>query len=86
MDDTCQAAFESLKQALTSSPVFAMPMDTDKYILDTDAIEQTIRAVLSQVQGGEERVIAYASRTYNRAERNYCTTRKELLAVMYFLL
>src|SRR5207253_1650079 len=42
-------------------------------------------AVLSQVQNGEERVIAYASRTLNLAEKNYCVTRKELLAVIFYV-
>src|SRR5206468_7696172 len=51
---------------------------------DTDASNTAIGAVLSQVQEGEERVIAYASRTLSRPERNYCVTRKELLAVVYF--
>ena len=83
-DEPCQTAFEKLKRALTSSPILAMPTDTDQYILDTEGSDQAIGTVLSQVQKGEERVIAYASRTYNRAEVNYCT-RKELLAVVYFL-
>ena len=41
--------------------------------------------MLSQKQGGKEKVIAYASRIYSRAEQNYCTMRKELLAVVYFM-
>ena len=84
-NDECQMAFDRLKAALTSSPILAMPTDGDVYVLDTDASEQSIGAVLSQKQGGEEKVIAYASRTYSRAEQNYCTTRKELLAVVYFM-
>ena len=62
-----------------------MPTDNDPYILDTDASEMLIGAALSQFQNGEEKVISYASRTYNKAERNYCTTRKELLEVVYFV-
>ena len=54
-------------------------------MLDTDASNHYIGAVLSQIQGGEERVIAYGSRTYSKAEVNYCTTPKELLAVVYFM-
>ena len=41
--------------------------------------------VLSQIQDGDERVIAYASRTLNSSEKNYCVTRKEMLAVVYFV-
>ena len=81
----CQFAFEKLKEALTTSPILAMPSDEGRYILDTDASDTSIGAVLSQVQNGEERVIACASRTYNKSERNYCTTKKELLAVVYFI-
>jgi len=46
-----------------SSPILAMPNDGDPFILDTDACDVSIGAVLSQVQDGEERVIAYASRS-----------------------
>ena len=41
-----------------------------------------IGAVLSQEQNGEEHVIAYFSRTLEKPERNYCITRRELLAVV----
>ena len=62
-----------------------MPTDTDDFILDTDACDHTIGAVLSQVQDGMERVIAYASRTLDKREMNYCITRKELLAIVFSL-
>jgi len=54
------------------------------FILDADAAEASIGSVLSQVQNGEERVIAYAGKSLNRNEVNYCVTRKELLAIVYF--
>jgi len=54
-------------------------------ILDTDACDKSIGAVLSQVQNGEEKVIAYAGRILTKREVNYCITRKELLAVVYAL-
>jgi len=53
--------------------------------LDTDASDTGMGAVLSQQQSGVEKVIAYASRTMNCAEKKYETTRKELLAVVYGL-
>ena len=55
------------------------------FILDTDASESAIGAVLSQNQDGVERVISYGSRTLTKSERNYCVTWKELLALVYFL-
>jgi len=82
--EDCERAFEGLKGMLISSPVLAMPRDGDPFVLDTDACDVSIGAVLSQVQDGHERVIAYASRTLSRPERNYCVTRKELLAVVFY--
>lgn len=62
-----------------------MPCEGNKYILDTDASMNSIGAVLSQIQDGEERVIAYASRTLSKSEKNYCVTRRELLAVVFYV-
>ena len=84
--DHCQDALEALKSELTTAPVLSYLMPEEgSFILDTDASNQSIGAVLSQEQQGEERVIAYASHTLNCAEKNYCTTKKELLAVVYFV-
>ena len=83
--DEAQQSFDALKVALTTLPMLAMPNDIGDFVLDTDASDHAIGAVLSQVQGGAERVIAYASRTLDRRERNYCVTRKELLAVVHCL-
>jgi len=41
--------------------------------------------VLSQRQAGSERVVAYASRKLSQQEKNYCVTRRELLAVVHFM-
>ena len=83
--DDCQAAFEELKKRLISPPILAMPNDEGPFVLDCDACDTSIGAVLSQVQRGQERVIAYAGRILNRSELNYCVARKELLAVVFFV-
>jgi len=80
----CKQAFEDLKEMLISSPVLAMSRDGDPFVLDTDVFNVSIAAVFSQVQDGHEQVIAYASCTLSRPERNYCVTRKELLAVVFY--
>jgi len=78
----CQEAFDFLKEMLTSAPVLAYPQLGSQFILDTDASDVGVGAVLSQVQDEHERVIAYMSKTMNVHERSYCVTRKELLAVV----
>jgi len=67
----CQRAFETLKTLLTTAPVLAMPNDVDTFILDTDASQYAIGAVLSQIQKGIERPVAYACRKLSKSEVNY---------------
>ena len=83
--ESCEAAFEDLKRALTGPEIMAFPTDDGELILDTDASDVGISGVLSQVQDGEERVLSYGSRTLSKSERNYCVTDRELLAVRYFV-
>jgi hypothetical protein len=84
--EECQRSFEQLKTKLTSAPLLVFPNFTKKFILDTDASNSGIGAVLSQMdEQGCERVVAYASRVLSKPERNYCVTRKELLAAVYFI-
>ena len=83
-DDKCQSAFQDLKQALCDSPVLAYPRNTSDYILDTDASDVGVGGILSQVQDGKERVVAFASKKLNRAQQRYSVTRRELLAVVTF--
>lgn len=82
---SCQLAFDTLKSKLISAPILALPTNDGQFILDTDASGFAIGAVLSQVQDQQEKVIAYASRSLNRSEQNYCVTRRELLAIVNFL-
>ena len=84
-DEKCEDAFVSLKDKLTTAPVLAYPNEKGgEFILDCDASNSGIGAVLSQIQGGDEKVISYASRTLSEAEQMYYVTRKEMLAVVFF--
>jgi hypothetical protein len=75
-------AFQTLKVALCAAPIFAYPQPGEKFIVDTVASNFGIGGVLSQVQDRQERLIAYYSKTPNKAERNYCVIQRELLAIM----
>lgn len=78
----CQSAFDELKRLLTSSPILAYPIVGTEYVIDSDSSHEALGSVLSQVQDGKERVISYYSRAFTKQERNYCVTRKELLAIV----
>ncbi|KAJ8337204.1 hypothetical protein SKAU_G00384240 [Synaphobranchus kaupii] len=75
-------AFDQLRAALTEAPVLAYPDAKRPFIVDTDASNTGVGAVLSQEDEDGERVVAYYSRALGKAERNYCVTRRELLAVV----
>lgn len=79
-----QDAFSNLKLALTTTPVLALPNSKDLFILDTDASDFAIGVELIQLQEGEERVIAYGSVSLTPEQQRFCTTRKELLAIVRF--
>ena len=81
----CQDAFDELRRRLTSTPILSYPDFSRQFVLDTDASDTGIGAVLSQIDGeGQERVVAYGSRLLTKLERRYCVTRRELLAVVTF--
>lgn len=77
-----EQAFDALKSALCHSPVLTTPDPAGQFVLDTDASNDGLGAVLAQVTPQGEQVIAYYSRAFSKPERNYCVTRRELLAVV----
>ena len=79
-----EKVFDALRQKLMEALVIAYPNSEDLFILDTDASNHAIGAELLQVQNGVERLIGFGSFVLDSAQRNYCTTRKELLAVVRF--
>ena len=82
----CQEPFDSLRTQLTSTPSLAYPNFKKPFLLDTDASDSGIGDVLSQFdEAGREHVIAYGSGSLTKAERQYCVTTCELLAVVTFV-
>ena len=81
-DSSGSAAFHELRAALIDAPILAFPTETGQYILDTDASNFGLGGVLSQIQNDQERVVAYCSRALRPSQRRYCTTKREMLAVV----
>lgn len=79
---SAQEAFEKLKQALLDTPVIACPDFSKPFMLHCDASSVGLGSVLTQFIDGEEHPIAFHSRLFSHAERNYSTTERELLAVL----
>ena len=83
--EECEAAFRSLKDKLTSTPVLAYPCFDKDFILETDASVMKLGAVLSQHQAdGLPHPIAFASHALAPAERNYRITDLKTLALSHF--
>ncbi|KAL0408092.1 UNVERIFIED_CONTAM: Retrovirus-related Pol polyprotein from transposon opus [Sesamum radiatum] len=82
-DDACLHAFRDLKEKLTTAPIVSAPAWDLPFEIMCDASNDTLGAVLGQRVEKRFHTIYYASRTMNDAQRNYATTEKELLAVIF---
>ncbi|KAK1646987.1 hypothetical protein QYE76_064792 [Lolium multiflorum] len=82
-DDDYKEAFETLKKALTTAPVVEPPDWNLPFEIMCDASDFAVGAVLGQRVDKKLNVIHYASKTLDAAQRNYATTEKELLAVVF---
>ena len=77
-----QRAFELLCAMVMTAPVLHRPDPNGLFIVQTDASDVGLRAVLLQEVESQERVIEFASRVLTPAERNYSVTERECLAVV----
>lgn len=68
---------------MVTAPVLTPPQFDLEFIVDTDASGDGVGAVLLQRIDGREHTVAYASRVLSRAERRYCATRREMLALVW---
>ncbi|KAL6335115.1 hypothetical protein AAG906_027175 [Vitis piasezkii] len=84
-DEKCQKSFEKLKQFLTTAPIVRAPNWKLPFEVMCDASDLAMGSVLGQREDGKTYVIYYASKTLNEAQRNYTTTEKELLAIVFAL-
>lgn len=83
--DQHQVSFESLKKALSSTPVLRLPDPNLPFTVVTDASTIGIGAVLEQDDGRGPRPVAFESRKLSPAESNYPVHELELLAIVHAL-
>lgn len=82
-EDEQERAFQTLKNVLTSEQILQYPDFSKLFLLTTDASQLALGAILSQGELGKDKPVAYASRTLNKAEQNYSTTEREMLAIVW---
>ena len=78
-----EQAFQNLKQALCAQPVLVTPDFKKEFIVQTDASDVGIGAVLSQVRDGEEHPVVYLSKKLNEHEKKYSIVEKECFAIKW---
>ena len=84
LTDDAVDAFNALRARLLSPPILALPRREGKLWLDTDASAAQLGCCLLQEQpSGPALPLGYWSRTLNAAERNYSTTERECLAIVW---
>jgi Reverse transcriptase (RNA-dependent DNA polymerase)/RNase H-like domain found in reverse transcriptase len=80
--DDARKSFNTLKHAFTSAPVLTHWIPGKPIVVETDASDYALAAILSTMDdSGEIHPIAFHSRCFTAAELNYDTHDKELLAI-----
>ena len=82
-DEDCKEAFEVLKKALITAPIVQPPDWNLPFEIMCDASDFAVGVVLGQRVDKKLNVIHYASKTLDSAQKNYATTEKEFLAVVF---
>ncbi len=81
--EACQQAFEEIKSKLMSSPVLVKANFSKTLVLETDASQHHVTAVLLQYDpNGLPQTIEYFSKKLKPAEVLYSTTDREALAIV----
>ncbi len=84
--ERCQQVFTQVKAALCGGPLLHSSDFSLPFLLQTDASDRGLGAVLTQEIGGEERPVLYISRKLSKRETMYSTIEKECLAIRWAVL
>lgn len=81
--EECEKSFKKIRECLVAAPVLSCPDYSRPFVVQTDASGFGIAAVLTQPHALGDQVICYISRSLTKQERNYTTTERECLAVLW---
>ena len=79
----CEDAFVRLKSLMSSAPILSAPNFDIPFVVQVDASDRGLGAVLSQIDKGEEHPVCFLSRKLLPREQNYSTIEKECLAIVW---
>ena len=82
-DAESNESFQTLKTALTQKPILRLPNFEKQFVLQTDASDSGLGAVLLQEHDGVNMPVMYISRKLNAAETRYSTIERECLALFW---
>lgn len=80
-----ESALRKLVRVLADTAELQLPDLNREFVIQTDACDLGLGAVLLQEHEGALRPVAFASRSLTPAERNYSVTEKECLAIVFAL-
>ena len=75
-------SFNTLQNELISPNILTIPQNIGKFVLYTDSSAFSIGSELKQIQNNEEKTIEYTSHALTRQQRRWCSTKRELFAVL----
>jgi hypothetical protein len=79
----CEKSFKSIKNAICSDTILHFPDYSQPFYVQTDASDLGLGACIYQIINGKIKIISFASRSLNKSEQSYSTTRKEALAAIW---
>lgn len=83
-DENCEKAFQDIKKALTLYPILRQPDMRQQFIINVDASNEAVGAVLSQLDDqNNEYAIAYASKSFRSYEKHMSISEKEMAACVF---
>ena len=82
-DELCKAAFKEIKSRFVTAPIMVTPDWNKEFEIMCDASDYAMGVVLGQRNEKIFKAIYYASKTFNETQKNYSTTEKETLAMVF---